>query len=116
MSFYACGDDKSSSATLLPDEVANKAELETYECNMSVIGGKVFVKSLEKNYEILLSIYESGLRSIDLPKLTAMGFRSEFASTVVRGRTSLLMTCYDISYKMSDTKVFGIRKDLEKKG
>ncbi len=73
-------------------------------------------RCLEKNYEILLSIYESGLRSIDLPKLTAMGFRSEFASTVVRGRTSLLMTCYDISYKMSDTKVFGIRKDLEKKG
>lgn len=72
-------------------------------------------RCLEKNYEILLSVYESGLRSIDLPQLTAMGFRSEFASTVVRGRTSLLMTCYDFSYKMSETKIFGIRKDLEKR-
>jgi hypothetical protein len=65
MSFYACGDDKSSSASLLPDEVANKAELETYECNMSVIGGKIFVKSLGKNYEC---DGEEWFESYDQPK------------------------------------------------
>ena len=70
MSFYACGDDKSSSASLLPDEVANKAELETYECNMSVIGGKVFVKSLEKNYEC---DGEEWFESYDQPKSGAKG-------------------------------------------
>ena len=47
----ACGDDKSSSAIALPDEVTNKAELSTYECNGTVIGEKVFVTDLGKNYE-----------------------------------------------------------------
>ena len=73
-------------------------------------------RCLEKNYEILLGIYESGVRSIELPQLMSMGFRSEYACTVIRGRTSMLMTCYDICYKMSETKVFGIRKDLDKNG
>ena len=70
MSFYACGDDKSSSANSLPDEVADKAELETYECNMSVIGGKVFVKSLEKNYEC---DGDEWFESYDQPKSGAKG-------------------------------------------
>ena len=49
----ACGDDGSSSpkGTGLPAEVADKAELETYECCMDVIGEKVYVTELEENYE-----------------------------------------------------------------
>lgn len=49
----ACGDDDSSSpkGTGLPAEVADKAELETYECSMDVIGEKVYVTELEENYE-----------------------------------------------------------------
>ena len=47
----ACSDDKSSSANSLPDEVADKAELNTYECDMSIIGKKVFVNDLDKLYE-----------------------------------------------------------------
>lgn len=49
----ACGDDGSSSpkGTGLPAEVADKAELETYECSMDVIGEKVYVTELEENYE-----------------------------------------------------------------
>ena len=68
--FSACSDDKSSSANSLPDEVANKAELETYECNMSVIGGKVFVKSLNKYYEC---DGEEWFESYDQPKSSAKG-------------------------------------------
>ncbi|SOE50412.1 major paralogous domain-containing protein [Fibrobacter sp. UWT3] len=51
--FIACGDDDSSSpkGTGLPAEVADKAELETYECSMDVIGEKVYVADLELNYE-----------------------------------------------------------------
>ena len=51
LTFSACGDDSSSSAKVLPDEVANKAELKTYECNISIIGGKIFVNDLDKYYE-----------------------------------------------------------------
>lgn len=49
----ACGDDGSSSpkGTGLPAEVADKAELETYECSMDIIGEKVYVTELEENYE-----------------------------------------------------------------
>ena len=48
-----CGDDGSSSPSAkgLPAEVADKAELETYECSMDVIGEKVYVTELEENYE-----------------------------------------------------------------
>ena len=35
----------------LPAEVADKAELESYECNADVIGEKVYVKDLKMNYE-----------------------------------------------------------------
>ena len=53
VAFTACGDDDSSSpkGTGLPAEVADKAELETYECSMDVIGEKVYVADLELNYE-----------------------------------------------------------------
>lgn len=48
-----CGDDGSSSPSAkgLPAEVADKAELETYECSIDVIGEKVYVTELEENYE-----------------------------------------------------------------
>jgi len=51
--FIGCGDDGSSSpkGTGLPAEVTDKAELETYECSMDVIGEKVYVTELEENYE-----------------------------------------------------------------
>ncbi len=35
----------------LPAEVADKAELESYECNADVVGEKVYVKDLKMNYE-----------------------------------------------------------------
>ena len=50
--FVACGDDSSSPPkVILPSEVENADELKSYECNMSVIGEKVFVESEKKNYE-----------------------------------------------------------------
>ena len=70
LSFTACGDDKSSSANSLPDEVANKAELETYECSMAVIGGKVFVTELETFYQC---DGEEWFESYDQPKSSAKG-------------------------------------------
>ena len=53
VAFTACGDDGSSSPSAkgLPAEVADKAELESYECGMDVIGEKVYVTELEENYE-----------------------------------------------------------------
>jgi uncharacterized protein (TIGR02145 family) len=48
----ACSDDRSSSPKeTLPPEVADMDELKEFECNMSIIGEKVFVESENKNYE-----------------------------------------------------------------
>ena len=49
--FIGCGNDGSSSPSAkgLPAKVADKAELETYECSMDVIGEKVYVTELEEH-------------------------------------------------------------------
>ena len=66
----ACGDDKSSSANGLPDEVADKAELKTYKCDMSIIGQTVFVNDLDKLYEC---DGDHWFESFDQPKSSAKG-------------------------------------------
>ena len=69
--FVACGNDSSlTNASVFPDEVADKAELNTYDCNMSVIGKKVFVTDLGKNYEC---DGEEWFESYDQPKSSAKG-------------------------------------------
>ncbi len=65
---------------------------------------------LEKNYQILLGLFESQVRSIERSRIMAMGFRPEFATTAVHSRSSMLMTCYDITYRMSEQKIFFIEK------
>ncbi|WP_290960103.1 hypothetical protein, partial [Fibrobacter sp.] len=53
LAICACSGKGSSSPNEsgLPAEVADKAELETYECSEDVIGEKVYVTELEENYE-----------------------------------------------------------------
>ena len=69
--FVACGDDTSSTnASAFPDEVADKTELNTYDCDMSHIGKKVFVTDLEKNYEC---DGDEWFESYDQPKSSAKG-------------------------------------------
>ncbi len=53
LALCACSGKGSSSPNEsgLPAEVADKAELETYECSEDVIGEKVYVTELEENYE-----------------------------------------------------------------
>ena len=50
--FVACGDDSTSiNSSSFPEEVADKAELNSYECNFSAMGVQIYVESLGKNYE-----------------------------------------------------------------
>ena len=76
--FVACGDDTSSTnASAFPDEVADKTELNTYDCDMSHIGKKVFVTDLEKNYEC---DGDEWFESYDQPKSSAKGKSSSSSS------------------------------------
>ncbi|MBQ1208849.1 MAG: hypothetical protein IIX64_00020 [Bacteroidales bacterium] len=66
---------------------------------------------MEKNHQILIDLLEKGENSIDLLQIKNQGFRPEYASTVLKGRTSMTMSCYNISYKMTEQKIFGIKKE-----
>ena len=65
---------------------------------------------MENNYRILLHLYESHTYSIALPLLVEMGFRPEYATTAIHSRSSMMMSCYDINYRMSEQKIFFIKK------
>ncbi len=67
----ACGDDSTSiNSSTFPEEVVDKAELNTYDCNMSIIGKKVFVTDLGKTYEC---DGDEWFESYDQPKSSAKG-------------------------------------------
>ena len=65
---------------------------------------------LENNYRILLRLYESHTYSVALPLLKEMGFQPEYATTSIHSRSSMMMSCYDITYRMSEQKIFFIKK------
>ena len=90
--FVACGDDKSSSANSLPDEVADKGELYTYDCNMSVIGQKVFVTDKGKTYEC---DGEEWFESYDQPKSSEKGKSS--SSSKGKGSSSSIKNAEKLS-------------------
>ncbi len=94
----ACGDDKSSSPHSLPDEVADKAELETYECNMSVIGEKIFVKNLGVNYEC---DGDEWFKSYDQPKSStkvqsSSSFSNSISSGIIESKADENQTCTEV--------------------
>lgn len=98
LSFSSCGDDKSSSANALPDEVANKAELKTYECNMSIIGEKIFVNDLDKYYEC---DGEEWFESYDQPKSKA---KDKSSSSSKKNSSSSSSSSQSDSGKSSSSK------------
>lgn len=98
LSFSSCGDDKSSSANALPDEVANKTELKTYECNMSIIGEKIFVNDLDKYYEC---DGEEWFESYDQPKSNA---KDKSSSSSKKNSSSSSSSSQSDSGKSSSSK------------
>ena len=91
--FVACGDDSSSSPkVILPSEVENADELKSYECNMSVIGEKVFVESEEKNYECdgdhWFESFDTGKLSSSSKKNGEAGTESDMTSSSGKSSSS----------------------------
>ena len=67
-------------------------------------------RALEKNHRILEELLEEGVNTMDLSLLLSQGFQAEYVTSVIRGRSSLTMSCYDIQYRMTGQKIFGIRR------
>ena len=89
----ACSDDDSfiqRPSGGLPAEVADKAELETYECSMDVIGEKVYVVDLGENYEC---DGDEWFRSYDQPKSSSSAKSSSSVTPKSSGATGEVSPC-----------------------
>ena len=89
----ACSDDDSfiqRPSDGLPAEVADKAELETYECSMDVIGEKVYVVDLGENYEC---DGDEWFRSYDQPKSSSSAKSSSSVTPKSSGATGEASPC-----------------------
>ena len=89
----ACSDDDSfiqRPSGGLPAEVADKAELETYECSMDVIGEKVYVVDLGENYEC---DGDEWFRSYDQPKSSSSAKSSSSVTPKSSGATGEASPC-----------------------
>ena len=66
---------------------------------------------LDKNYQVLKMVLESGERAPELASLADAGFRSEYVTEfrrIRRGRDEY--RCFDISYNKTETRLYNIRR------
>lgn len=75
------------------------------ECNRSRI-----TRCLENNYRILYSLYRTNVRSISIAEIISMGFSLAVMTSYSKVGRYEEYACYDISYQISSTKVFNIRR------
>lgn len=107
-----CGDEiaygKRSDSKFCSDRCKNRYH------NRAVSGMRHFRektdRALEKNHRILDRLLKAGIGTADLSWLLSQGFQAEYVTSVIRGRTSLTISCYDIQYRMTGQKVFGIQR------
>lgn len=68
------------------------------------------MKILLRNYDVLDGLIRSGIESIDLLDITAMGFAPGFVTSCSRSGKHDLYSCFDIKYIMTRTRVYSIMK------
>ena len=65
---------------------------------------------LEKNYRILSDLLANNVLAIDRGELYMMGYTPGYLTSVIRTRTHEQCTCYDISFRRTETRVCNIHK------
>ena len=65
---------------------------------------------LDKNYELLEEILKSGQDSADFTYLTTMGFNPDAVTFCHHSRRHDIYACFDITYKMSERRIYSISK------
>lgn len=65
---------------------------------------------LDRNYELLEEILRSGLESADFTYLMTMGFNPDTVTFCHHSRRHDIYACFDITYKMSETRIYSISK------
>lgn len=66
---------------------------------------------LDSNYKILSELIRKGMDTIPITDLIALGFNPDFLThMVVRSHGRTIVACYDITYKITESKVFNIQR------
>lgn len=67
-------------------------------------------RMLDKNYSILKELSARGIRSISLQAAIELGFNKNYATSVVHRKTYLEYSCFGISYRISESRIFNIHQ------
>ena len=65
---------------------------------------------LQKNYELLDELIKSGIDSADFADLVTLGFTPDAVTFYHRSRRHDDFACFDIKYKMSESRIYSISK------
>ncbi len=68
------------------------------------------LKTLDKNYGILDDLLRRGEESADLATIMAEGFVPGVVTSFSKIRKRYVLTCYDIKYIMTETRVYSLVK------
>lgn len=67
-------------------------------------------RSLSRNHDILESLIEQGIKTIDIPDLVGLGYKLDCVTSYHKVRSHNELRCYDIKYFMTEGRIFGISK------
>ncbi len=65
---------------------------------------------LQKNYDLLDELIKSGIDSADFADLVTLGFTPDAVTFYHRSRRHDDFACFDIKYKMSESRIYSISK------
>ena len=68
------------------------------------------LNAIEKNYGILTTMLACGVSSASLTELEAAGFNPSSCSSCARCGCHLELRCFDLSYLMSSSRIFRLKK------
>ena len=68
------------------------------------------ISCMDRNHKILDKLIQAGIRSIDKNEIVSLGFSPGHSTSVTRYRTHIMYYCFDISYHVSESRIWGIEK------
>lgn len=67
-------------------------------------------RAIDKNYNVLEQLLDANITSICLSEAIEMGFIPGFVTSYFKARTHINLSCYDIKFSISNSRIFGISR------
>lgn len=68
------------------------------------------IRALDRNHEILESLLERGVTSMNIPDLAQAGYRFDCVTSYHKVRNHNEYRCFDIKYYMSENRIFDLSR------